>query len=185
MKEVLTEYQRLKIIQLALSGLDVKYIFSMPTLKIDYFLDKICNELLINLIVGTSETAAIESALGYATYSNNIPVVVIDSNFIPPNIKSYFTYARSNNLKIIFVFIEPLPMVIIKELESIGLVPERIDFVQNEARKLVLGPQILYLDQPYVSNLDLNSMQLQNFYNLTDETFSPDKNSNLPGAQSL
>jgi thiamine pyrophosphate-dependent acetolactate synthase large subunit-like protein len=172
MKNDLPEFERLKLILEAISKLNVRYAFSFPTLKIDYFLENICDEFGISLIIGTSETAAIESALGYATYSNNIPLVIIDCNFIPLNFKSYLTYAVARKLAVIFVFVELLPILILKELDSIGLVPERIGFTPIEVLNSAPGPRILFLDQPYNSNSDLNQKQVQNFENLSEVAFS-------------
>ena len=172
MKNALAEFERLKLILKAISGLDVRYAFSYPTLKIDYYIENICDEFGISLIIGSSETVAIESALGYATYSNNIPIVVIDCNFIPPNFKSYLTYAASSKLAVVFVFVEPLPSLVLKELVSIGLVPERINFAPIKARISAPGPRILILDEPFSPNLESNQKQTQTSDKLSEVDFS-------------
>jgi thiamine pyrophosphate-dependent acetolactate synthase large subunit-like protein len=173
LKNVLIEFERLKLIQKAISVLDVKYVFSYPTLKIDYYLENICDEFGISLIIGSSETVAIESALGYATYSNNIPIVFIDCNFIPPNFKSYLNYAASSKLTVVFVFVEPLPSLVLKELDSIGLAQERINSAPIEARKPTPGPRILVLNEPSSPSLESNRKQTQIFEKLSEVDFSP------------
>jgi thiamine pyrophosphate-dependent acetolactate synthase large subunit-like protein len=173
LKNALTEFERLKLILKAISGLDVRYLFSYPTKKIDYYLENICDEFGISLIIGSSETVAIESALGYAAYSNNIPIVIIDCNFIPPNFNSYLTYAASSKLAVVFVFVEPLPSLVLKELDSIDLVPERINSAPIETRKPTPGPRILVLDKPFSPNLESNQKQTQIFDKLSEVDFSP------------
>jgi len=150
------DYDTSKLILEVLSELDVKHIFTFPSKKIDPVLEKVCANSAIEVIICTSESSVIDSAIGYAAFSNKVPAVLIDATFIPPEFFSSVLRAKALGLMVLFLFAEPLPKFILSVLKSLGQSVETLGTKPISTELPSSKPRVLAVDPKNLPSKAIN-----------------------------
>lgn len=148
MNNPLPKLEKSNLILESISMLNIENLFTFPSKKIDPVLEGICAESAIELIVCTSELAVFDSAIAYSAVSKKISVVMIDPEFIPAEFISILVRAAALELRVLFIFTEPLPKWTLSALESVGQSVERADGKSLEEHLFEPKPRIWIVDPP-------------------------------------
>ena len=132
----------MKVIREVLVELDVHYLFSTPSKKIDPLVEQICIDSSIQLVSCTSESNAIDSCLSYHQVSGKISVVVIDAEFVPADFLYSVENAQLLEANVIFIFIGPVNKYFGRAIEESGLILEVTDVTQQLDFGIRFGPRI-------------------------------------------
>ena len=159
-------------------GLEIEYIFTLPSKRIDPILEEICTNSTIELIVCTSELAVLDSAIGYSALSKKVAAVMIDPEFIPVEFSSTLVKAKAAGLAILFVFAEILPPFVVSELESIGQSIEKLDAKLIGAEHADPKPRVLILESVGGSRRSTDHERLQFNHYQTTSTAGPERDTN-------
>jgi len=159
-------------------GLEIEYIFTFPSKRIDPILEEICTNSTIKLIVCTSELAVLDAAVGYSVLSKKVAAVMMDPEFIPIEFSSTLVKAKASGLAIQFVFTETPPPFVLSELESIGQSIEKIGARLTSVEHIVAKPRVLILESVEGSRKSTDLERLQFDHYQTTSTTGLERNTN-------
>jgi thiamine pyrophosphate-dependent acetolactate synthase large subunit-like protein len=145
-----------KVILDALVKLEVLYLFSTPSKKIDLIVEEICNGTKVQLISCLSESSAIESCMSYQQVSGKNSAVLIDAEFTPANFFDTIEKAKFLELRIIFILVGSFNKYFASAIKETDLILNETDLATPLEFGLKPSPRICLVSSR-MAELKVNS----------------------------
>ncbi len=122
--------------------LEVLYLFSTPSKKIDPIAEEICSGTKVQLISCLSESSAIESCMSYQQLSGKNSAVLIDADFIPADFFNSIEKAKLLEARIIFILVGSINNYLASAIRETDLILKKTDLAKPWEFGLKARPRV-------------------------------------------